>query len=569
MRMRRGSLILSAVLALVPELALAQGDAKKPIDQRAAVKDLAKRVDVMLAKPWAEAGIKPAPLATDGELYRRLSLDLIGKIPTVIDVRDFIDDLNQSGWGWLAPLSAEERFQRRYDWIERLLEMRQENQEPKFNYFARHWSAVFRTHMIPSTGNNLQAQQLLPSFEAYLRGRLEANVGFDKIAHEIITSTGSSNQALIDVDIEFRNGMRGQQATPIAFYFANENKAENLAGATARVFLGVKLECAQCHAHPFAKWTKNQFWEFAAFFAGVQPGQFRQPNAQPVNINAREIAIPGTGKTARAKFLNGAEPKFADGADSRRTLADWVVARDNPFFAKATVDQVWTYFFGYSLLEPIIEPSDDYPVTYPELLDMLAKEFTESGYDLKFLIRSIVHTEAYQRSSLGHKDANKLDHFFFSRMPVRALMPEQLYDSFVEAANLDPNRTNTSQMVNEFGQRISPRSEFVTRFKTIEKKTESSTSILQALFLMNSKFLNDRTKPETNDSITTLANQPTTTAEKIETMYLIVLSRLPRPDESARLVRYVDSGGPMRDTRRALADVYWVLLNSGEFMLNH
>src|SRR5262245_41317950 len=134
MRMRRGSLFLSAVLALVPGLAFAQGDAKKPIDQRAAVKDLARRIDMMIAKPWAEAGIKPSPLATDGELYRRLSLDLVGKIPTVIDVRDFIDDLNQSGWGWLAPLSAEDRFQRRYDWIERLLELRQENQEPKFNY---------------------------------------------------------------------------------------------------------------------------------------------------------------------------------------------------------------------------------------------------------------------------------------------------------------------------------------------------------------------------------------------------------------------------------------------------
>jgi Protein of unknown function (DUF1549) len=282
MRMRRGSPFLSAVLALVPGLALAQGDAKKPIDQRpvdqrAAVKALAKRIDVMIAKPWAEAGIKAAPLASDDELYRRLSLDLVGKIPTMLDSRDFIDNMNQSGWGWIHPLSAEERFDIRYDWIDKLLDMRQETQEPKFNYFARHWSAVFRTHMIPSTGNNLQAQQLLPSFEAYLRGRLEANVGFDKIAHEIITSTGSSNQALIDVDIEFRGAMRGQQSTPIAFYFANENKAENLAGATARVFLGVKLECAQCHAHPFAKWTKNQFWEFAAFFAAVQRSRNRHP----------------------------------------------------------------------------------------------------------------------------------------------------------------------------------------------------------------------------------------------------------------------------------------------------
>src|SRR5207253_6801257 len=133
-----------------------------------------------------------------------------------------------------------------------------------------------------------------------------------------ITSTGNSNQPFIDVDVEFRRGGMGQ-ASPAAFYFANENKAENLAGATARVFLGVKLECAQCHAHPFAKWTKNQFWEFAAFFSGVNPNEGRRINKggiQPANFsNGREIAIPGTGKTVKAKFLNGAEPVWKDGVD--------------------------------------------------------------------------------------------------------------------------------------------------------------------------------------------------------------------------------------------------------------
>lgn len=553
MGMRHWSLILG-VLVLVPGVASAQEtDATKSAERRAAVNALAKRIDALITKPWAEAGIKPAPRATDAELCRRLSLDLTGKIPTVTDVRDFIDDLNQSG--------SKDRFERLYSWVERMLAKRREQQEPKFNYYARHWSTVMRTHIIRSAVNDFSSQGLLPSFEAWLRGKLEANVPFDQIAREIITCTGATNQPFIDGELP---GPLRRQASPAAFYFANDNKAENLAGATAHVFLGIKLECAQCHAHPFAKWTKNQFWEFAAFFSGVRPGRL-----QPVFINSREITIPGTKTTAKARFLDGAEPKWTEGAESRKVLADWVVARDNPFFAKAIADQVWTYFFGYSLLEPIIDPNDYYPVTHPELLDVLADAFVKQGYDLKFLIRALVHTDAYQRSSTSKKDDDKREYFFYARMPVRALMPEQIYDSFVEAANLDVNKIVAAQTGNETRERLSPRSEFVSRFKGTEKKTESSVLVPQALFLMNSRLLNDRVTPETSETLMTLAKQKTTTAAKIETLYLIVLSRLPRPEESARLVRYVDSGGPTRNARRALADVYWVLLNSGEFMLNH
>lgn len=556
--MKQCGLILVGLLVLGPSAASAQGGGSKRsfAEQRAAVKELAAQIDKLIAAPWAKAGIKPAPLASDGEFYRRLNLDLVGKIPSPTDSRDYIDHMNQFEWGWLY----DDRFEKRYDWVEKLLEWTEDNSNPKFNYFSRHWAALFRAHMIQSFGNEFQVQFALPSFEAFLRQKLEANTGYDKIVYEIMTGS--------PFDQRMYNPGSGIGASTAAFYLAAENKAENLAGAASRVFLGVKIECAQCHPHPFAKWTKNQFWEFAAFFNGIQPVNRRGEGLQPAVLRGREIQVPG-GKMVKAKFLDGTEPKWKDGVDSRATLADWIIARNNPFFAKAAADTVWTYFFGYSLVEPIIEPSDDYPVTYPELLELLAREFTASGYDLRFLVRAIVHTEAYQRSTQGHADANKLDYFFYARMPVRAMTPEQLYDSFMVATDLDRTQGMQFTTPQQFNGQMSPRAEFITKFTSIEKRTENSTSILQALFLMNGKFLNDHSRPETNKSLDTLARQETSTAQKIETMYLIVLSRLPRAEESERLVRYVESGGPSRDRRRALADVYWALLNSGEFMLNH
>jgi hypothetical protein len=418
---RRGiGLVLVGMLVLAPAAWGQRGGGGKPDPKKGVVREvnpqfkptitgsdreavfaLSKRIDELLAASWEKAGIKPAPLATQSQLYRRLSLDLTGKIPDLTSARDFWDDMSQSTWGWLATedVFRRERPSKRWDWVEALLE--KEDPATKASLFARHWAAIYRHIMLPNTAaNNPNFGNLQPGFENWLYQKLKANTGYDKLAHELLTSNVNNPG--------FNPGFGGQGGgSPAAFYFANENKAENLAGAAGRVFLGVKIDCAQCHAHPFAKWQKQQFWEFAAFFSGI--GNQFNPRGQPFNPNSRKITIPGTNKEVTAKFLDGAEPVWKDGVDTRTVLADWVVAPENPFFAKASVDLVWSYFFGNSLLEPILEPSDDYPVTYPELLDELSKQFIASGYDLKFLVRAIVHSEAYQRSSEGKKDADKLD----------------------------------------------------------------------------------------------------------------------------------------------------------------
>src|SRR5262249_1011933 len=157
------------------------------------------------------------------------------------------------------------------------------------------------------------------------------------------------------------------EPTPLAFYQFNEYKPENLAAATSRLFLGVKLECAQCHDHPFARWKRDQFWEYAAFFAGIQVrgrglGQGQETYTQ------HELAIPGTERKVQARFLDGKAPEWKDGVSTRQTLAEWLTSPDNPFFARAAANRIWTHFFGLGL-EPIDEPNDDNPPVHPELLD--------------------------------------------------------------------------------------------------------------------------------------------------------------------------------------------------------
>jgi hypothetical protein len=507
---------------------------------------LSRRIDEIIAARQREAGVSPAPRGDESTYFRRLNLDLVGRIPTLTDHRDFLDNPDPD---------------KRWEWVERFLAA---------DTYAKHFASVWRTHIL---GSNVQQQfaGFGPGFELWLTERLKSNAPYSRIVHDILTA-GGDNQA--------RFGGQGMNASPAAFYVVNENKPENLAAATTRNFLGVKLECAQCHAHPFAKWTRDQFWEFAAFFASGGPRNLRAPGLQPAqnnNARAREIKIPGTEKVVRAKFLSGQEPVWKDSEAPSATLAEWVTAADNPYFARATVDLVWGYFFGMSLLEPIMEPSDDSPITYPELLDDMARQFTVHNFDLKFLIKAIVHTEAYQRASTGLTKASKEDYNLFVRMPVRGLTPEQLFDSVAEATHFEQSLAAVNPYVQPFGnQPQSPRAQFLGKFTNQERRHETQTSILQALFMMNGKFLAERIQPENNLSFNTLLNsidaatgKALPSAKRIESLYIWVLARLPRPEETERLVRYVDSGGPMGDPRRAMADVYWSLLNSAEFMLNH
>jgi hypothetical protein len=513
---------------------------------------LAAQIDRALSAGWSAAKVQPAPPASDAEFVRRVYLDLAGRIPSVTEVRQFLDD---------------KRSDKRRRLVDQLLE------GPRY---VTHFGNVWRSLLLPESTSSLQARILTPGFESWLRDKLQQNTPYDVMVRELLT---------VPMDGAGRNPFGPQQPggkpTPIAFYLAKEVKPENLAAATSRLFLGVKIECAQCHNHPFASWKRDQFWSYAAFFAGLQrQGQGDFVAAGRESADKRELTIPGTERVVQAAFLDGKQPKWNFKTSARATLADWMTAKDNPYFARAAVNRMWGYFFGSGILDPVDEMvGGEHTPSHPELLDELARQFAAHDFDLKFLLRAITASQAYQLSSLATHDSQE-DPRQFARLPLRGLSAEQLFDSIAQATGYREggNRNN-----NPFAGPQGARGRFLTQFTNIsDKPTEVQTSILQALSLMNGQVTAAATDLERSEILAALLDAPfMDTRERIETLYLAALSRQPTPRELSRALKYVEGGGSAADTtaatsadkqksyNQALADVFWVLLNSGEFFLNH
>jgi hypothetical protein len=500
------------------------------------VRALAAIIDQMIEARCKEAGAVPAPIADDAEYLRRIYLDLAGRIPPAAEVREFLADSSEY---------KRERVR------ERLLD------GPNY---VRHFTNVWRTLLLPQNSNNQQAQILIPGFENWLRKRIRDNAPYDQMVGELLTSSTQASMA------RRPNMARGPSETPVAFYEANERKPENLAASASRLFLGVKLECAQCHDHPHANWTRTQFWEFAAFFSGIQPGN---PNGGPAMVpddgSKHSIRIPNTEKTVNAHFLDGTEPKWQKGTQTRATLASWMTSADNQYFAKTAANRVWAHFFGIGIIDPVDDLSEQNPPSHPELLDELARQLIAHKYDLKFLMRAITASRTYQRSSVA---ATHTDPRLFANMMVKGMTAEQLYDSLEQATyhSDGPAAGGRNAILNPG----TPRSEFLAKFASQEKRTESQTSILQALTLMNGNLVGDATSLERSNTLAAVADAPfMDTQGRLDTLYLVTLGRKPRQAENEKLIKYVSDGGSRNDPKAALTDVFWALLNSAEFMLNH
>lgn len=497
---------------------------------------LAARIDKHLADGWAAAKVEPAPLADDAEFLRRIYLDLAGRIPGVAEARKFLDD---------------KRPDKRHRLIEQLLA------RPRYvTHFANYWRAL----LLPEADANFQVRFTVPQFETWLKKQLQENTGYDLIARAILT-------APINIDRRQAAFGRGGAADPLGFYVAKEFKPENLAASTARLFLGVRVECAQCHNHPFAEWKRDQFWGLAAFFAGIEgrrQGDFT--NATGERLDKTEIAIAGTDRVVQASFLDGKQPEFKSGASPRGTLADWMTAADNPFFARAAVNRLWAYLLGTGLVEPVDEMvgGESTPV-FPALLDELAREFAAQKFDLKHLLRAITYSKAYQLTSRAtHTSQDDLR--VFARMPLRGLTPEQLWDSLAEATGFDDQSPNDPYAPARGGN--SPRTEFLTKFPNqTERAVDAQTTILQALALMNGRVVAGETSLDRSRMLAGILDAPfLDTAGRIEALYLATLTRIPTVKEVERITKYVEE---VKDPKAALADVLWALLNSSEFILNH
>jgi hypothetical protein len=547
--MRKQRLWLATLVALLGGALPALGEGPPTAAPLLDAGALAGRIDQRLAAGWQTVGLTPAAPADDSEFVRRLYLDLAGRIPRVTEVRDFLEDT---------------RADKRERLIEKLLA------DPRY---VSHFVNVWRALLLPEASTNIETRLTSPPFEMWLRDQLTQNTGYDRMVREILT-TPISNDGL-------QRYFTGEaKPTPLAYYVAKEGKPENLAAGTARLFLGVRVECAQCHDHPFASWKREQFWGLAAFFAGIErqmQGDLTFPSGE--KTDKRELTIPGVGTVVQATFLNGTQPKWKSKVTPRQALAEWVTAADNPYFARATVNRLWTYFFGAGLIEPVDDMvGGEVQAGRSEFLDELARQFAAHQFDLKYLIRAITLSQAYQLSSA--RAAGKQEDHQFAHMTVRGMTAEQLYDSLEEATGFkDPTPTNDIRSL-ILGTN-SPRNEFLTKFSTrSDKAIESQTSILQALTLMNGKIISDATSLEKSRTLAAVLDAPfLTTEERIESLYLATLSRKPKPKELDRLVKYIESHSATEERKdpaekeksyqRAMADVLWALLNSAEFVVNH
>jgi len=499
---------------------------------------LARKIDELVAEHWKAAKAVPAEPADDATFIRRVSLDIAGKIPAVSELHEFLDDT-----------SAEKRSRL----VERLLD------SPAY---VMNFSNFWRSVMLPETQSDLESRVLVPQFEAWLRKQLSANVSYDRLVREILTVPVDPRLAM--------NPLQPQaEVTPVGFYQAKQLKPENLAAGTARMFLGVRIECAQCHDHPFDNWKREQFWGYAAFFAGVERDQSGEKGALDAIrelFDRRELTIPGTETKVVPTYLDGEQPKLKFRDSSRTVLADWMVSRENSYFARTVVNRLWGHFFGVGIVHPVDDFTTENPPSHPELLDELASQFAAHGYDLKFVIRAITASKTYR---LGSEETHKSqeDPRLFARMALKGLSPEQLFDSIAQATGYyEPfaNRNPFAMMTN------SPREDFVQMFdNSHDSVTEQQTTILQALSMMNGQFVSDATGLEKSATLTAVVDFPLmTTPERVEALYLAAFSRKPRADESLRMVKYVDSGGAASDPKKALSDVFWALLNSSEFLFN-
>ncbi len=490
---------------------------------------LAVRIDAQIQGALSDTTL--APRASDAEFLRRVHLDLIGRIPTVAEARAFLDSTSP---------------QKRPALVESLLAT------PEYTANA---ARLWRTVLVPQATTNLQTQYLGVSVEAWVREKLRSGVTDAGLVRDLLTARLDYLDWTPEKKANPASGL-----SPVGFYQANDLKPETVSAAVSRVFLGLKLECAQCHDHPFDVWTQKQAWESAAFFASVAPLSAEDLAVEGLS-NRKTLKIADTGKTATAKFLDG---KPMIGENPRVAFADWLTSNDNPHFAHVMANRVWANLFGVGLVDPLDDWGPHNLPSHPELLDELAEAYRTGGFDPKVLIRAIMATDAYQRTS-RLTDPSQTNPQSFARMTVKGLSAEQLFDSLSVATGYRDTPPSTDAA---FGWPArSPRGVFIAKFGGGAARTDMQVSILQALSLMNGEWLAKQTDPTDGATVKAIASAPFfDDAARVEALFLATLSRRPTKVEAARYLEHFKNAD---DTHRAVADLLWVLVNSQEFLVNH
>lgn len=519
------AILAGLIVILGGPLTVAMLHANEP----AAVRDsaaMAARVDDLIGEKLQQAGVDSAPPTSDAEFMRRAYLDLTGEIPTVNQAREF--------------LSADDA-DRRAKLLDELLA------RPGH---ADHMATTWMAFLLPT--GDLQRFGGGYQFENWLADKFADNENYDTIAREILLAQGQYNQQ-----------------GPVLFYTALQLKPEELAAATSRAFLGVQIQCAQCHDHPFDEWSQRDFWGYAAFFAQLQKPANAQQRfvTQVADADTGDVTLPDTDEVVPASYLLGEEAKEGGGSTRREKLAAWMTSPDNPYFARAAVNRIWGQMFGRGLVDPVDDLGPHNKPSHPQLLDELADYFIRTNYDVRNLIKTLALTDAYGRSSIstsGDTDRPEL----FAHMAIKTLTAEQLYDCLAQAtARRQGFRNQYSASGRNFNQ---ARLAFLNKFRAPGGgSTEYQNGIPQALTLMNGAEVRGSTDLQQSDILVGLTAPFFTDEQRVETLFLATLTRPPNDDEREKFVAYVADREDTMDKRKALGDILWALLNSAEFSLNH
>lgn len=497
-------------------------------------------VDELASAKFRELGIEPAGLCSDGAFLRRAYLDAIGEVPTIEDTRSF-----------LASKDPEKR--RRL--VDRLLGLTGDPKLDIYNDAYAAWWTLKWSDLIRNQSNDL-GEQGMWAFHNWLSESFRENKPFDQFVRELVTAKGSI-----------------YTVGPANYFRINTNPAD-CAEATAQLFLGVRLQCARCHHHPFEKYGQEDYYSFAAYFARVgskQSQEFGLFGRESVVIvrRAGEVGHPRTGAVLKPKPLDG--PPADDPNDRRIVLAKWITSPSNPYFAKSIVNRYVSYLLGHGLVEPVDDLRATNPPSNAELLDALAKHFVSSGYDLKHLVRVIMTSRLYQLDSQPSA-GNASDRRFFSHFTVKRLSAEALLDAVDEATG---TRTKFTSL--PLGTRAVelPDAEYQNYFlKTFGKPVRASVcecerspdeSLAQALHTLNGDIVTEKiANPKAR--IAKLLAAKASGDRIVDDIYLATLSRYPTAAERANAADFLKQS---QNRTECYQDLQWALINSKEFLFVH
>tara|TARA_B100000530_G_scaffold56214_1_gene31904 strand:- start:2606 stop:5005 length:2400 start_codon:yes stop_codon:yes gene_type:complete len=473
-------------------------------------------------------GIQPSELASDSAFLRRVYLDTIGTLPTVTEARNFL---------------ASDAPNKRSLIIESLL-----NRSEYSDFWAMKWGDILRVdkEVIQPPGTIAMTR--------WIKTQFANNIPYDEFVRQIITARGST-----------------QSETPAAMYLVH-NDAEKLARSMSQVFLGVRIECAQCHQHPFEKWGQADYYSFASFFTGMAKTATTGGASKIIDNAGSNLKHPRTGEEMVATGLGATPPDLTSFSSRRAALADWMTSKDNPFLARMFVNRLWAHYMGRGLVDPIDDIRETNPASNEPLLTYLSQQFVAANYDIKTVTRLILNSRVYQLSSRTN-ESNLQDEQNFSHAVWRPMPAEVLLDAICQATGIAEtfNGWPEGYRAIEIWDNRMPSYFFKVfgkpqRVSVCECERGNEPSIAQALHLMNSSESVEKIRHK-NGVARRLAQSNLSDDKIIEELYLGTLTRLPSEAEVALMKQVFVEEGVTR--RTAVEDILWALLNTREFVFNH